>query len=111
MKMKRLTILVALMAMASGLAQADLSALKVYPNPARPSQGDAEIVFEGIPGGDVKIYNANGTLVREFSVDGTVGTFRWDLKNDSGREVASGIYLYRISSGDNETTGKLGIIR
>ncbi len=35
----------------------------------------------------------------------------WDGRNDSGREVASGVYLYRLHAGPREITKKLAIIR
>jgi hypothetical protein len=35
----------------------------------------------------------------------------WDGKNSNGRQVSSGIYIYRIVSGDKEYKGKIAVVR
>ena len=61
-----------------------------------------------------------GDLVRELLHDDTVpvsarsdllNAERWDLKNGNGRDVASGIYMYRIESGPFSAQDRLIIIR
>ena len=61
-------------------------------------------------GSDVKIFTASGHKVKEL--DGSSGSATWDLTNDSGNQVASGIYLYLIKdSQGNKSHGKLAIIQ
>jgi hypothetical protein len=96
---------------AGGLCAADVSQLRVYPNPARVAQGDTEIIFDNIAGVTVSLYTAKGELVREATLTNADTQFRWDLKNDSGREVASGVYVYRVGEGGDKKTGKVAVIR
>lgn len=97
--------------MSSAAMAADLSLLKVFPNPARVNRGDHQINFANIAGGDLKIYNAAGRLVLDKSIDASVTNFPWDLKNNDGFDCSSGIYVYFLKSGGDERTGKVGIIR
>ena len=74
-----------------------------YPNPFNPETAikyqisQASVVT-------LKIFNLLGqqvrTLVNKQQVAGAY-TARWDGKDDFGRQVASGIYIYQIKAGDN----------
>jgi len=63
---------------------------------------------------DLSIYDILGqkvkTLIREFQSQGAY-EFRWDGTNASGQEVASGLYLYRIQSGDFCQVRKMVLMR
>jgi hypothetical protein len=87
-------------------------AVRVYPNPWRSDLSrDRPIVFEGIvEGSTVKIFTLSGFWVRNVKAAGTSAS--WDLKNDGGDLVASGVYLYLIESpSGSKTRGKLAIVR
>jgi len=76
-----------------------------YPN---PSVGGEEITFEVKENRVIKIFSLSGKLIKQI----TGAPWKWDLKNDDNREVASGIYIYVIIHNEKiETRGKLGIIR
>jgi hypothetical protein len=107
-------------------AAADLSTVRVYPNPYKPngsnndegkpfSAGDptSGIVFDNLPGAvSIKIYTASGRLVAQFDSSTGAGTVHWDAKNRDGRDVASGGYFAVISSpGFKEIIRKIAIIR
>ena len=40
-----------------------------------------------------------------------IASATWDLANDKGDKVASGIYLYLIEVGDDTSRGKLVVIK
>jgi hypothetical protein len=69
--------------------------------------------------GTLSIFTMAGDLVQEFqhpddaaSAD-PPGTLRWDTANRAGREVASGVYIYKIVDLESgkESFGRLAIIR
>jgi hypothetical protein len=50
--------------------------------------------------------------VRELNHDDAVRDFeRWDLKNANGKDVTSGIYMYRIEAGSFFAQNRLVVIR
>jgi hypothetical protein len=83
----------------------NLLRVSVVPNPYRAreawDQTDAnEVHFINLPTkATIKIYTVAGDLVVKLEHDDPVRDFeRWDLKNQTGQEVASGIYMYRVES-------------
>jgi len=90
----------------------DLSAMLVYPNPWRSDRhSSVPVVFGSLTADStVKIFTLSGYLVKTMSP--VSGNASWDLKNDSGEMVASGIYLYSVTdSHGDKSQGKLAIIR
>jgi len=85
-----------------------------YPNPFNPT---TTIRFSLKRPGKVqiRIYNVRGQLVRTL-VDGTrtageIHTVRWDGKNNARQTVSSGVYFYRITTGDFVKTKKMVLLR
>jgi hypothetical protein len=101
------------------LVLADLSAVRVYPNPWRSDKHTGRpITFDQMTvGATVKIFTVSGHQVKKL--DGSSGSVTWDLTNDSGDKVASGLYIYLVTVGDTgaygtggqKATGKLAIIK
>lgn len=91
----------------------DLSQVKVYPNPYRKGKHSLPIMtFDSLTEGAViKIYTLEGQLVKEIKVpDG--GEALWDIKNNAGKKIASGVYIYFITdSKGNKKSGRVVIIR
>ena len=92
--------------------------VNVYPNPVR--SGDvsfrAEDLEAGAKGSDleISIFNVRGQLVkrsRDFSAKSGESIFTWNRRNESGREVPSGVYFYRITTGNDAFTGRFLIMR
>jgi hypothetical protein len=49
----------------------------------------------------VSIYNINGTLIRRIQKDDKKATYLdWDLKNNTGIPIASGLYYIHVDAGD-----------
>jgi hypothetical protein len=92
---------------------ADLERVAVVPNPFRGGEawdraGGQEVHFVNLPEvAKITIYTVAGDLVAVLHHDVSAlraasrmyDFERWNLKNGDGRDVASGIYLYRVESG------------
>ena len=88
----------------------DFEQLSVFPQPFLPAV-DSRLVFGGLPqNSTVRIYNLNGGLVRALD-DDVVGGLFWDGTNEAGESVASGVYLYIITSDVGRRTGKIAVVR
>ena len=95
----------------------DLSNVRCYPNPAR----DGYIKITGLPTTSkdfsVEIFTATSKLVKSFSIDDTEFTddgfrfIKWDCKNDSGEEVAPGVYLVLVKNDSKKKVFKVAVIR
>jgi hypothetical protein len=82
---------------------------KVYPNPV---SGGGQITFSvgGATGGEVKIYTLSGKLVKELVIQSGASEVDWDVLNEDGNSITTGLYLYTIIDGaGNKKTGKLAI--
>ncbi|MEO6048684.1 MAG: hypothetical protein ABIQ57_14480, partial [Candidatus Kapaibacterium sp.] len=86
--------------------------ITVFPQPfAVPSAEPLRI--QGLPAdANIKIYSVDMTLIREFqSPGGAVAV--WDGLDNSGRVVASGIYIITAgaNSGEDAVVGKIAVVR
>jgi flagellar hook assembly protein FlgD len=84
-----------------------------YPNPFNPVTKipfslDKKTLVE------IKIYDINGRLIKRYSpkiyYPGEHHVM-WDGKNNSGRDTASGIYYYHLSTTENQDIKKMVLIR
>ncbi len=93
------------------LAGENVVSVRVYPNPVRAGRGDQAITFDQMPANStVKIFTVSGRWVKTLSAP--TGSVSWDLRNDSGERVASGLYLYLAADAQgNKTRGKFTVIR
>ncbi|MDI6735426.1 MAG: thermonuclease family protein [bacterium] len=91
---------------------ANLDTLVVYPNPFKPVRGDTEIIFKGVPSNStIRIYDLSGSLIKEIE-NISLGKCSWNVQDAYGRNVASGMYIYIVSSDEGmKKIGKIAIIR
>ena len=96
----------------------DLELVAVVPNPYRATeswdaQNGHEVHFINLPPqARIRIYTLSGDLVRDLQHTDTVRDFeRWDLKNADGRDVSSGIYMYRVESATFSFQNRFVVIR
>ena len=101
---------------------ADLSIIKVVPNPLIVSSGlesnpyETKVMFTHLPSVcDIYIYTVSGnrvTTLHHPNASSGAGFTYWDLLNHQGQNVAYGLYVYVVKTpaGDS-TTGKLMVIR
>ncbi len=81
-----------------------LELINVVPNPYyaysgyEKNQFDNRVKFTNLPEKcEIKIYTVNGTLVRRFTKDSPQTYLDWDLKNQAGIPVASGLYIVHVN--------------
>ncbi|MFH1723099.1 MAG: fibronectin type III domain-containing protein [Elusimicrobiota bacterium] len=107
-------------------AASSLSAVRAYPVPFMPNSGDPDdgapyspgdpdsgIIFDNLPASvEIKVYTLTGQLVAGFGSGSSGNKLRWDVRNDGGEDVASGLYFAVISgSGESPVVKKLLIVR
>ena len=91
----------------------DLSLYQNYPNPFNP---ETRISYDLPQAGAVTltVYNSLGNAVRQL-VSGHQGAGRhkvtWDARDDAGRKVASGIYIYKLQAGKKIVTRKMLLLQ
>ncbi|MBN2070184.1 MAG: T9SS type A sorting domain-containing protein [Candidatus Krumholzibacteriota bacterium] len=84
-----------------------------FPNPFNPVTR-IEYGLSAPANVSLKIYDAAGRLVRELVDEGRAAARYaevWDGRDDAGRQVASGMYFYRIEAGEFTATKKLVLLR
>ncbi|MEZ4696084.1 MAG: S8 family serine peptidase [Rhodothermales bacterium] len=89
----------------------ELTNAYVFPNPVEP--GQTYLMIAGIPyGSSVDILSAAGARVRSLRETTGSGGVRWDLSDERGEQVPSGVYLVRVTiDGEESTLLKAAIIR
>ncbi len=93
-------------------ARTHLADVFTYPNPYHPKDGTNAITFANLTrDADIRILTIDGQLVRTLHEDNGDGGVQWDLRDENGKDVAAGIYLYRVESSKQSAMGKLAILR
>ena len=102
----------------TGGPTANLNTVGVVPNPYRASEawnqaGQNEMHFINLPAtARIRIFTLAGDLVRDLQHQDPIRDFeRWDLKNGVGRDVASGIYMYRVEAENFTFQSRFIVIR
>jgi hypothetical protein len=94
------------------LVPADLSGVRVYPNPWRSNKHtNVPITFDNLTlNTTIKIFTVAGHWVKTLPVSNSSVT--WDLTNDSGDKVASGLYVYLMTTDQgSKKTGQIAVIK
>ena len=91
----------------------EYSLFQNYPNPFNPT---TTIMYALPQRSDVtlEIYNITGQLVARVYRENQYAGYheiRWNGVNQSGRPVASGLYVYRLSAGDFVQTKKMLLLK
>lgn len=80
-----------------------LDIINVVPNPYyaysayETTRLDTRVKIINLPDKcDVKIYNVSGKLIRTYKKDSPVTSIEWDLKNNKGIPISSGVYLIHV---------------
>jgi hypothetical protein len=94
------------------LVPSDLSGVRVFPNPWRSDKhGGLMVTFDNLSvNSSIKIFTVSGHWIKTLPTSSTSVT--WDLTNDSGDKVASGLYVYLIRDDQGQKkTGQLAVIK
>ncbi len=82
-----------------------LDLIRVVPNPYygysgyEKNQLDYKVKVTNLPQKcTISIYNISGTLIRRFKKDSELSYQDWDLKNEYGITIASGVYIVHIDA-------------
>ena len=97
---------------ASSHVELDSSQVRAYPNPWRSDRhGGIPVTIDGLPeGSTVNIFTVSAHWIK--TVTALADAARWDLTNTSGEKVASGIYLYLITTRAGEHLhGQIAVIK
>ena len=91
----------------------NLADVYVFPNPYREAEHQPRIVVAGLPPeATINIYSVQGEPVRRLEERDGDGGIAWDLTDEEGRLVPSGIYLVRVEAPDQKPAlRKAAIIR
>jgi len=91
-----------------------------YPNPlvlsAKRSSFETTIQFD-LPYDQkigLEIFDLKGRKVKDFSpmkLNKGTQTLKWDITDDNGKRVSSGIYLYKIKGDNYSTSGKITVVK
>ncbi|PIW98197.1 MAG: hypothetical protein COZ80_11805 [Ignavibacteria bacterium CG_4_8_14_3_um_filter_37_9] len=87
-----------------------------YPNPFNPSTIISFTIPDALAKQNVslKIYSINGELIKTFfEKELPAGNYvtRWEGTNETGTAVPSGVYLYKVTAGNNFVTGKMSLVK
>jgi subtilisin family serine protease len=88
----------------------NIDELMIYPQPV--SGGDEWLIFSNIPENTkIKIYDVNGHFINEVHEEDQNGGVRWDMLDQNGYKVASGVYIYFATFDNQQKMGKFTVIR
>jgi len=91
----------------------DLKDVVTYPNPFNRNKSNSQkLTFANLTNNvKIYIYNLSGEIIKELNETTNNGGIEWDVKDSQGRELPTGIYLYKVegkNSSGVEVESKLG---
>lgn len=100
----------------TALAKEQVEKINVFPNPyyaynpQATNRFDRFVTFNHLPKkATIRIFNLAGTQIRKLEKNDDSQFMQWDLKNQTGLPVASGIYIARVNMPDLGKTKVLKI--
>jgi hypothetical protein len=83
------------------LTSPDLTHTFVFPNPAKQSIGT--LTFAGLTAtAEITIFTQNMRFLRRIETSAKDGGLQWDMKDQNGRLLSSGVYIYHVTGSDNQ---------
>jgi hypothetical protein len=88
------------------------AAARAFPNPWRAGRhAGTALSIEGLaPGSRIRIFAPSGARVK--TLEAAAGIAAWDLTNDAGQAVATGLYFFvATDSSGRQSVGHLAVFR
>lgn len=85
----------------------------VYPNPMRGAEHAHSVTIAGVPTeATVRVVSVDGRMVRTLTTDQAFeGGIEWDLEDETGRRVPTGVYYVRVEApGESPVMKKAAVI-
>lgn len=93
-------------------AARNLDDVHTFPNPYRLWIDPDGITFANLtPEAEIRIMTTEGRTLRILYEENGDGGLVWDVRDDQGRLVPAGVYLYRIAAAGMVRLGKLAVVR
>lgn len=90
----------------------DLANIFAYPNPYRSDSGQDFVTIAGLTSeAKVRIMTSSGRVIRTLEESDGNGGVTWDLKDESGSQVSSGVYIFFAVGEGKKGSGKLAVVR
>ncbi|MFC1898589.1 T9SS type A sorting domain-containing protein [Candidatus Cloacimonadota bacterium] len=87
-------------------------ALTNYPNPFNPSTTISfNLPEDQLENTKLIIYNMKGQNIKQYSIFNNQSSITWDGTDDNNTPVSSGVYFYKLKSGDLEITNKMVLMK
>jgi len=100
------------------VSQEDIDMINVYPNPyygfheLETSRSEKYVSFNHLPAtATIRIFNLGGTMVRQIDKNDAGQYATWDLANQYGYPVASGLYIVHVETDFGEKVLKLALVQ
>ena len=94
------------------ISKQNLSTAHCYPVPFKPAMGHTRIRFTNLTQtARIMIYALSGIIIKTIYKSDGNDFIDWDVKNNKGEAVFSGVYFYVVRNSLETKTGKLMIIR
>ncbi|MCK4698884.1 MAG: T9SS type A sorting domain-containing protein, partial [Bacteroidales bacterium] len=86
--------------------------LRNYPNPFNPETTIFfDLTAEDAKGAEIGIYNIKGQKIKQLSAISGQQSVIWDGTDGNNQPVSSGIYFYKLRSGDFQKTRKMILLK
>jgi subtilisin family serine protease len=90
----------------------NLSEVYTYPNPFRKGLDPNGITFANLTiEAEIRVMTCEGRTIRVLNESNGDGGVIWDCRDEQGNDLASGIYIYKVSNHKESKYGKLAIVR
>ena len=88
-----------------------LSLNQNYPNPFNPTTTISFSTTESTENTELVIYNLKGQKIRQYSIFNNQSSIIWDGTDENNKPVSSGIYFYKMKSGNYTSTKKMILMK